>query len=63
MRPKIRNESDGSVLKRETGRLEERSERVGFEFFAHNVKLLITALERRRGASGPADCDPGSTGV
>lgn len=36
---------------------------VGFEFFTHNVTLLITALEHPHGASGPADCDLGSTSV
>lgn len=34
-----------------------------FEFFTHNVKLLIIALEHRHGVSGPADCDLGSTSV
>ncbi len=39
----------------------EGKECVGFEFFTHNVKLLITALEHQHGESGPADCDLGST--
>lgn len=42
-----------------TGR--EGKESVEFEFFTHNVKLLITALEHQHGESGPADCDLGST--
>lgn len=36
---------------------------VGFEFFVHNITLLITAVEHPRGDSGPADCDLGSTSV
>lgn len=38
-----------------------QGESVEFEFFTHNVKLLITALEHQHGESGPADCDLGST--
>lgn len=41
----------------------EGKERVGFEFFTHNVKLLITVLEHQHGESGPADCDLGRTTV
>lgn len=47
------------------GGVEGQGEResVGFEYFAHNVKLLITALEHQHGESGPADCDLGSTAL
>lgn len=39
-------------------------ENVGPEFFTHNVKLLITALEQQpHGETGPADCDLGSTAL
>lgn len=63
-------------MKGETGRRGDRSggdktsrggfekENVGPEFFTHNVKLLITALEQQQhGETGPADCDLGSTAV
>lgn len=48
---------------RDRERKRGEKERVGSEFFTHNVKLLITALEHQHGESGPADCDLGSAAL
>lgn len=56
-------------MQRTRQRVEDRGVRrggessVGWEFFRHNITLLITALEHPRRDSGPADCDLGSTSV
>lgn len=41
----------------------EKEGGIGFEFFRHNIKLLITGLEHWQGNPRPADCDLGSATV